>query len=129
MTDNFDTHTDTATGDREIARVRGAVARKSHSIRFSDAEWLAIQKQAEENDMMPGENVRHAALSLGAGAPAAIPAQLPPELVRLIGQTFRAVYFVSTVKHKEMLRDGRGDEIDAIIRQARLAHAEIMQSG
>ena len=129
MTDSFDTDTGTGTGDREIARVRGAAARKSHSIRFSDAEWHAIQAQAEQNDMMPGEYVRHAALSLGAGAPAAVPAELSPALVRLIGQTFRAAYFVSTVKHNEMLRDGRGGEIDDTIKQGRLAHADLMQGG
>ena len=107
----------------------GKRARKSHAIRFSDAEWHTIQEKAEENDMAPGEFVRHAALSLGAGAPAAIPAELSPELVRLIGQTFRAAYFISTVKHNEMRRDGRGDEVDATIKQGRLAHAEIMQGG
>ena len=95
-------NTATSTGDREIARVRGPYARKSHSIRFSDAEWLAIQERAEENDMMPGEYVRHAALSLGAGAPAAIPAELPPGLVRLIENTFRAAYFAS---HRQAQRN------------------------
>ena len=119
----------TGTGDRETARIKGAVARKSHSIRFSDAEWLAIQERAEESDMMPGEYVRHAALSLGAGAPAAIPAELPPGLVRLIENTFRAAYFASTVKHNEMLRDGRRDEINATIKQGREAQAELMQGG
>ena len=120
---------DSATGisDHGIARGRGAAARKSHSIRFSDAEWLAIQERAEENDMMPGEYVRHAALSLGAGAPATILAELPAGLVRLIEHTFRAAYFASTVKHNEMRRDGRGDEIDAIIKQGRLAQAELMR--
>ena len=127
MTDNLETHTDT--GEREIARVRGVAARKSHSIRFSDAEWLAIQERAEENDMMPGEYVRHAALSLGAGAVGAVPAELSPALVRLIGQTYRAAYFVATVKHNEMRRDGRRDEIDAIVKQGRLAQAEIMKGG
>ena len=120
-------NTATSTGDREIARVRGPSARKSHSIRFSDAEWLAIQERAEESDMMPGEYVRHAALSLGARAPAAIPAELPPGLVRLIENTFRAAYFVSTVKHNELLREGRRDEIDATIKQGRLAQAELMR--
>jgi len=79
--------------------------------------------------MMPGEHVRHAALDLGAGAPAAIPAELSPELVRPIGQTFRAAYFISTVKHDEMLRDGRGEEVDALIKQGRLAKAETMKAG
>ena len=79
--------------------------------------------------MMPGEYVRHAVLNLGAGAPAAIPAELSPELVRLIGQIFRAACFVFTVKHNEMLRDGRGDEIDDIIKQGRLAHADILNGG
>ena len=115
-------------GGREIGRA-GPVARKSHSIRFSDAEWETIQVRAEESNMVPGEYVRHAALSLGARAPAAIPAELPPGLVRLIENTFRAAYFASTVKHDEMLRDGRGDEIDDIIKQGRLAQAEIMQGG
>ena len=125
MTEN----SSTIAGDHMIARVKGPAARKSRSIRFSDAEWLAIQVRAEENDMTPGEYVRHAALSLGAGAPAAIPAELPAGLVRLIENTFRAAYFASTVKHNEMLRDGRGDEIDATIKQGRLAQAEIMQGG
>ena len=125
MTEN----SSTIAGDHEIARVKGPTARKSHSIRFSDAEWLAIQERAEESDMMPGEYVRHAALSLGAGAPAAITAELPPGLVRLIENTFRAAYFVSTVKHNDMLHDGRSEEIDSVIKQGRLAQAELLQGG
>ena len=125
MTENSATNAD----DHAIARVRGPAARKSHSIRFSDAEWLTIQEQAEEREMTPGEYVRHAALSLGAGAPAAITAELPPGLVRLIEHTFRATYFASTVKHNELRRDGRSDEIDATIKQGRLAQAELLQGG
>ena len=125
MTQNIATNI----GDHGSARVKGPAARKSRSIRFSDAEWLAIQVRAEEREMTPGEYVRHAALNMGAGAPAAIPAELPPGLVRLIENTFRAAYFASTVKHNEMLRDGRGDEIDATIKQGRLAQAELMQGG
>ena len=123
MTENSDTNT----GDHEIARVKGPVARKSHSIRFSDAEWLTIQAQAEEREMMPGEYVRHAALSLGAGAAGTVHADLPPALVRLIETTYRAAYFVSTVKHNELLRDGRGEEVDSVIRQGRLAQAHILR--
>ena len=125
MTEN----SSSTTGDRKVVRVKDPTARKSHSIRFSDAEWLAIQERAEENDMMPGEYVRHAALSLGAGAPAAIPAELPPGLVRLIEHTFRAAYFVSTIKYDELLRDGRSEEIDSVIKQGRLAQAELLQCG
>lgn len=116
-------------GDREIVRARAGAARKSHSIRFSGAEWQTIQERAEESDMMPGEYVRHAALSLGAGADGPVLAELPAGLVRLIEHTFRAACFVSTVKHNEMLRDGRSDEIDATIKQGRLAQAEIMRAG
>jgi len=54
-------------GDREIARIGRGAARKSHSIRFSDAEWNTIQAQAEENDMMPGEYVRHDRIRSFAG--------------------------------------------------------------
>ena len=117
----------TSIGDRGIARVKGPAARKSRSIRFSDAEWETIQEVAEAQDMMPGEYVRHAALSLGADAPAAIPAELPPGLVRLIEHTFRATYFVSTVKYDEMLRDGRGDEVEATIKQGREAQAFMLR--
>ena len=123
MTEN----SSTSIGDHETTRVKGPTARKSHSIRFSDAEWEKIQERAEESDMMPGEYVRHAALSLRAGGAHAMPAELTPGLVRLIQQTFRAAYFNSTVKHNELLRDGRRDEIDAIIKQGRLAQAELMR--
>ena len=123
MTEN----SDTATGDHHVGRRKGPVARKSHSIRFSDAEWETIQAQAEEQEMMPGEYVRHAALSLGAGAPGATTAELPPGLVRLIETTYRAAYFVSTVKHNEMLRDGKGEEVDSVIKQGRLAQAHILR--
>ena len=40
---------------------------------------------------------------------------------------FRAAYFISTVKHNEMLRDGKGEEIDATIKQGRLAQAHILR--
>ena len=79
--------------------------------------------------MMPGEYVRHAALGLGdAGAAGATTAaELPPGLVRLIETTYRAAYFVSTVRHNEMLRDGRGEEVDSVIKQGRLAQAHILR--
>ena len=77
--------------------------------------------------MTPGEYVRHAALSLGAGAADAVPAVLPPGLVRLIEHTFRATYFVSTVKYDEMLREGRRDEVDATIKQGREAQTHLLR--
>ena len=123
MTENSDTNT----GDHHVGHRKGPVARKSHSIRFSDAEWETIQARAEEQDMMPGEYVRHAALSLGAGVAGATTAELPAGLVRLIETTYRAAYFVSTVKHNEMLRDGRGEEVDSVIKQGRLAQAHILR--
>ena len=125
MTESSATNAD----DHGFPRIKGPAARKSHSIRFSDAEWLAIQERAEESDMMPGEYVRHAALSLGKGAPAAVPAELSPGLVRLIEHTFRATYFVSTIKYDELLHDGRSEEIDSVIKQGRLAQAELLQGG
>ena len=50
---------------------------KSHAIRFCDAEWEVIQAQVEEQDMMPGEYVRHVALNLHAGAAGAAPQGSP----------------------------------------------------
>ncbi len=123
MTEN----SDISTSDHHVGRRKGPVARKSHSIRFSDAEWETIQAQAEEREMMPGEYVRHAALSLGAGAAGTVHADLSPALVRLIETTYRAAYFVSTVRHNEMLRDGRGEEVDSVIKQGRLAQAHILR--
>lgn len=69
--------------------------------------------------MMPGEYVRHGALNLHAGAAGAVPAGL--------AKLIEPAYFISSVKRDEMLRDGRGDEIDATIKQGRLAQAEIMR--
>ncbi len=123
MTEN----SDITASDHQVGRRKGPVARKSHSIRFSDAEWETIQARAEEQDMMPGEYVRHAALSLGAGAAGATTAEIPPGLVRLIETTYRAAYFVSTVRHNELLRDGKGEEVDSVIRQGRLAQAHILR--
>ena len=40
-------------------------------------------------------------------------------------QTFRAAYFASTVKRDEMLREGRGDEMDAIIKRGRFAQGDM----
>ena len=56
------------------------------------------------------------ALDLARNKTAADSAVMPPGIVALIERIYRSTYIVATLKRDEMLREGRGDELDEMIK-------------
>ena len=86
--------------------------RSPRSIRFHDPEWQRIETFAEERGLAAAEFVRFAALAaIGEGEPGRLNA--------LIERTFRYAYIMATKMRAEMLSQGRGEELEALIADAR----------
>ena len=98
-------------------------ARTPRTIRFSGPEWDLVESAAIRRGMPAAEYVRMAALDAAEDKSAAI----PPGIVALIERIYRSTYIVATLKRNEMLREGRGDELDEIIKLARETQATILE--
>ena len=89
--------------------------RTSRSIRFSDREWEQVSQAAARHDMnSPAEFVRNAAMTMARNEALMARGALSPALVQLIEHTFRGVLFLSTIKRDELIRQGRGDEVERV---------------
>ena len=117
-----------ASGDRNAAD-RADDLRRTRSIRFSDSEWEEVKRAARGHDMPAAEFVRRTMLGLargpGGGDPAPVP---PPSWAPLIERTFRYAWFLATEKRDEMLREGRSEEVDRLVTEAR-AFQESLRRG
>ena len=100
--------------------------RRSRTIRFSDSEWKQVETAAKKRAMTSAEFIRGAAISLSGRDPAPDYAQLTPEIVALIESTYRYAFIVATLKRDELVRDGRGQEVENVINLARNAHTRIL---
>ncbi len=105
-------HADTPMGDSGRTEKR-----TPRSIRFHDLEWERIEKFAEERGLSPAEFVRFVALAaIGEGAPSgSVSGRLDP----LIERTFRYAYMMATKMRAEMHSQGRDEELEALIADAR----------
>ena len=106
------------TGPAEAGRTE---KRSPHSIRFLDAEWDRIEAHAEERGLTGPEFVRFAALAALADGRAA-----RDRLAPLIETTFRAARILVTNLRAEMLEDGREDELNELIADARTAQDRLL---
>ena len=52
---------------------------------------------------------------------------MSPGIVALIERIYRSTYIVATLKRDEMLREGRGAELDEMIKLARETQATIQE--
>ena len=93
-------------------------ARGNRSIRFSDPEWEEVKKAAEKHDVPAGKLVRDTVLDLASGRTGAASGVLPPGHAALLEGVYRGVYILSTLKREEMLRQGRGQELDEVVQAA-----------
>lgn len=97
--------------------------RLPRSIRFSDSEWKLIERVARERGMAAAELVRHAAVGIATGKLTTTPPDdLPTSLQEISAQTeriYNGVYLLATLKRDEMIQEGRQDELDEIIGDAR----------
>ena len=101
--------------------------RTPRAIRFSDSEWDEVKMAAAEHKIPAAELVRDAALGLARNNNAADSAAIPPGIVALIERIYRSTYLVATLKRDEMLREGRGGELDEMIKLARESQATILE--
>ncbi len=107
-----------ASGDGNAA-ARADDLRRTRSIRFSDSEWEEVKRAARGHDMPAAEFVRRTMLGLARGPDAAGAAPIPLPLAPLIERMFRYAWFLATEKRDEMLREGRGEEVDRLVAEAR----------
>ena len=98
-------------------------ARTPKTIRFSGPEWELVESAAVRRGMPAAEYVRMAALDAAEDKSAAI----PPGIVALIERIYRSTYIVATLKRDEMLRAGRDDEMEEMIKAARETQATILE--
>ncbi len=103
-------------------------SRSPRSIRFSDSEWTCIEKEARERGMTAAELVRHAALSFATGKLTANSTGFPPEIGAQIERIYRGVYLLSTLKRDELVREGRKNELDRTMKDARESQNSLAES-
>ena len=99
------------TGPAEAGK---AERRNPHSIRFLDGEWERIEAHADTRGLTGPEFVRFAVLATLAegGAPGS-------RLAPLIETTFRAAHIMVSKMRADMLGEGRGEELDVLVADAR----------
>ena len=85
--------------------------RKSRTVRFTDSEWDEVRTAAEAHGLPAAEFVRERMLAV-ARAPSA-------DLAPLIERTFRYTYMIATKMRDDMDREGRAEEMEKLIDDAR----------
>ena len=108
--------------DRDTSRApaeKAADARRTRGIRFSDSEWEEVKTAAESLDMPAAEFVRERILGIARGESGANTAAVLAALTPLIERTFRYTYMLATHKRDDLTRDGRGEEMEQLVKAAR----------
>ncbi len=116
---------DEASGGENAADRAGDV-RKTRGIRFSDSEWEEVKRAALAHGKPAAEFVRERILALARnpeGADRAPKSVEPPpvagSMAPLIERMFRYTWFLATERRDAMVREGRGDELDRLVAEAR----------
>ena len=103
-------------------------ARKTRGIRFSESEWEEVKRAALAHGSPAAEFVREKILVLARAPEGAAVDRAMPSLAPLIERMFRYTWFLATEKRDGMVREGRKDEVDALVAEARAFH-ESLRSG
>ena len=114
--------------DGEAAAERPEDARRNRTIRFSDSEWEEVRRAAMLHDMPPTEFVRETILALARKPESAVAGAVAPSLAPLVERMFRYTWFLATEKRDAMVREGREEEVDALVEEARALHVKLRQS-
>lgn len=107
---------------------KGGEARRARSIRFSDSEWEAVENAAKARGMNAAEFARHATIGVASGRYGAGEGVLPTHYTNLIERIFRSTHILVTLKRDELIREGRGAELDELVRSTR-ALQQSLQKG
>ena len=106
----------------EAAADKAEDARRNRTIRFSDSEWEEVRRAAILHDTGPTEFVRDKILALARNAEIGVSSAVAPSLTPMIERMFRYTWFLATEKRDAMVREGREDEVDALVGEARALH-------
>ena len=93
------------------------------TIRFYDRDWARIETVAVMRGMTAAELVRSAAIAAVGDRPAVGGAE--GELTAQIDRIFRYVHIMATAMRNDMLRNGRGEELQELVRSARELQDEL----
>ena len=107
------------TGGVETGAEKAGEARKTRGIRFSESEWEEVKHAAAAHEMPVAEFVREKILALARAPEGADAPPVAPSLAPLIERMFRYSWFLATEKRDAMVREGREDEVDALVAEAR----------
>ena len=121
-----DTTTDTPEAGPESEEKAGE-SRRARSIRFSGSEWEAIEKAAQARGMNAAEFARHAALGVASGRFGAEQGSLPAHYAELIERIFRGTHILVTLRRDELIRDGRAEELDELVKTTRALQESILE--
>ena len=103
---------------------RQADARKTRGIRFSDSEWEEVKTAAETHAVPAAEFVREKILDLARNPDGADFTAVAP----LIERMFRYTWMLATLRRDELIREGRGEEIEKLIQEARALQESLLRS-
>lgn len=101
------------------AEEKAGESRRARSIRFSESEWEAVETAAAERGMNAAEFARHAALGVASGRFGAEQSALPAHYAELIERIFRSTHILVTLKREDLIREGRSEELDELVRVTR----------
>lgn len=109
----------------EAAADKAEDARRNRTIRFSDSEWDEVRRAAVLHDTGPTEFVRETILALARKAESGVSRAVAPSLAPLIERMFRYTWFLATEKRDAMIREGREEEVEALVAEARALHDKL----
>lgn len=103
----------------ETGSEKAGDARKTRGIRFSESEWEEVKNAAAVHEMPAAEFVRERILALARDPQGADRGHAPASMAPLIERMFRYTWFLATERRDAMLHEGRGEELDRLIAEAR----------
>ena len=93
------------------------------TIRFYDRDWVRIETFAVMRGMTAAELVRTAAIAAVGDRPAL--GDSDGHLAAQVDRIFRYVHVLATAMRNEMLKNGRSEELDELVREARELQAAL----
>ena len=118
--------TEPESGNSPTAK-RGS-ARRTRGIRFSDSEWEEVKAAAELHDVPAAEFVRKTILDIARSRADTSADTISASLTPLIERTFRYTWMLATHRRDELIREGRGEELEKLANAAQELQGQI-QSG
>ena len=116
------------TGDDAGPEEKQSHARTSRTIRFSDPEWERVEIAARRRGATAAEFIRNAALALAGEETSVDSGPISSGIPAMIERIYRGVYLLSTLKRDELVREGRKDDLDRIMKDARESQDSIVEN-